>query len=525
MLGATMIMASTTSVTTSSMRYGEERARLNASSGITLARPRIEQDVLQAFLDAIYELNAGKDHIDMTMPQLAGITFNDLEYTFAPLPGHGNTAEDSALVTASVSLTGPPRQLSLAAQPTGGKGLHQDIYTFRVRLESEGHSVFDGREVARQEANVYVALLIEDGRVSSARPVIASNLPRTDRMLVPRKADPWDVVPSAYAAALYTIEYVESVRWPGTPDPPTGAWSGPPEVVSGPVAVGYDNGDKVYYWYLRGVPAGTAVNTPGAKLLAEDLWRFDTTYRRSDDTIQYQPQGGLPQRVKGTPEYAVLAVQAPRAYGASQQGGHDTLHDPQLVLPGGQIMPLSVVDRSWVPKFADLGSPDGGLYRVVSDPGDAAIGEGEGTFIVDTLVPPTNGSGWRLDTSDISIVDHGSYTIQVAGSTENNGLWGGPFGPPGQIELLGIVATRKRMRASFVTVPGGVEFSSGYTENSTHTIIEPNQPPPTSGGGGGPWYPPPPGDGPGAMAAVVMYVPLSSYYVPDAVHPRGPGSF
>jgi len=505
------------------MRYAEERARFNASSGLALAGPLVERDVSQAFLDAVYDLNAGKDRIDMTLPQLAGIAFTDFQYTFDQLPGQGNTAADSASVTVAVSLTGPPRQLSLAGQPTSGRGIHQDIYTFRVRLESEGRSTLNARQVARQEANVYVALLIEDGRVSSVRPVLAQSGLGPDRVLRPRERDPWQIVPTAYAATVYSFSFVGPVALPGTTAPPTGAWSGPPEVVLGPVAVGLDSGDKVYYWYLRGVPAGTVVATPGARLLAQDLWRFDTTYRQADDTIEYQPRGGPAQRVRGTPQYAVVAVHAPGAYAASQQAGNDTLSDPQLILPDGQILTFSITDRSWVPQFVDLNAPDGGRYRLVSDPGESRVGFGEGTFVVETLTPPATGSNWRLNTTDISIVNRGDFTITVPGSTENNGLWGGPFGPPGQIQLLGVSAVAKRMRASFASLPGGAEFSSGYSANSVHTLIEPNS---SSSGGGGsspPWYPPPPGDEPGAMAAVVMYVPLSSYFVPDAVRVGGSG--
>ena len=522
MLGATLIMATTTAVSTSSMRYGEERARLNATTGVALAGMEVESDVKQAFLSAIHQLNGRKDAVDMNLPQLSNVVFPELEYEYTTLPGAGNTDDDRATVRAIVTLAGPPKQVGLNGQPTEGKGLHQDVYTFRVRLTSEGRSAFGARQVARQEAQVYVAVLVHEGRVTADEPTIARNTNWPVEKNVPVEDDPWQIVPTAHAAVPDLMIGTVSGVQIGGGVPPSGAWSGPPQLVSGPTVVGLPNGNTAYYWYLRGVPAGSSVHSPNAKLVTLDAWRFDPTWRAADDTIQYRPHGGLPVRVKGTPEYAVVVASAPKAYAHSRQNGGTTWSGVELHLADGSIMPLPVVDRSWVPNMVDLASPDAGRYRLVADPGRIGIGTDEATFVVDELIrPPSPCSGcWRVDTTDVSVVDDRRLTITVPGSHENNGLWGGPFGPPEQITLVDVRAQRKRMKASFVAIPAGVEFSSGVVENSTHSTIEMNSPPGTVDGGD-PWDPPPPGDEPGAMALVVMYVPLSTYFVPDPVRGRG----
>lgn len=522
MLGATLIMASTTAVSTSSMRYGEERARLNATTGIALAGIEVEADVKHAFFSAIHALNGRKDAVDMNLPQLSNIVFPELEYEYATLPGAGNTDDDRAKVRAIVTLAGPPKQVGLSGQMGEGKGDHQDIYTFRVRLTSEGRSAFGARQVARQEAHVYVAVLVKEGRVTADEPRIARNAVWPVTKSVPVENDPWQIVPTARAAVpSFTIGSVTSVEI-GRGVPPSGAWSGPPEIVSGPTPVGLANGDTVYYWYLRGVPVGANIHTPGAKLVTVDTWRFDPTWRSTDDTIEYRPRGAGPMRVKGTPQYAVVVASAPTAYAQSRQNGGTTWSGVELRLPDGSVMPLPVVDRSWVPNMVDLASPDAGRYRLVADPGGIGVGEGEATYVVDELVrPPSPCPGcWRLDATDVSVVDDQRLAITVPGSHANNGLWGGPFGPPEQITLVDVRAQRKRMRASIVAIPSSVEFASGIVENSTHYTKEGNSPP-SGADDGDPWDPPPPGDEPGAMAVVVMYVPLSTYFVPDPVEERG----
>jgi hypothetical protein len=522
MLGATLIMASTTAVTTGSMRYGEERARLNATTGLALAAVEVEADVKQAFLRTIHQLNGRKHAVDMNLPQLSNVVFPELEYEYATLPGAGNTSDDRATVRAVVTLAGPPKQVGLNGQLSEGKGTHQDVYTFRVRLTSEGRSVFGSRQVARQEAHVYVGVLVQEGRVTSDEPTIASGAMWPVEKRRPVERDPWQIVPAAFATVpSLTIGTVTEIQIGGGA-PPSGAWSGPPEVVSGPTPAGLPNGDTVYYWYLRGVPTGSGVMASGAKLVTVDAWRFDPTWRALDDTIEYRPVGSPPVRVKGTPQYAVVVASAPSAYAQSRQSGGTTWSGVELRLPNGQVVSLPVVDRSWVPNMVDLNSPDSGRYRVVADPGRVGAGEGEASFVVDELVRPASPCSdcWRLDAADVSVVDDRSLQITVPGSHENQGLWGGPLGPPDAITLVDVRAQRKRMRASFVAVPAGVEFSGGYVENSTHRTVEAGGQPETDDGGD-PWDPPPPGDEPGAMAVVVMYVPLATYFVPDPVVVEG----
>ena len=90
----------------------------------------------------------------------------------------------------------------------------------------------------------------------------------------------------------------------------TGGWPRAPEIVAGPglsfpKAVGQPNGDTVYYWWMRGLPAGTqaaGASIPGAEVyvLAVDAWRFDPSYSLVDDQISYQRPDGTFARKYGS---------------------------------------------------------------------------------------------------------------------------------------------------------------------------------------------------------------------------------
>lgn len=522
MLGTVFISVATTSMTSGSLRYGEERARLNCVSGLSLGSMAVEHDVSQSMGDVVEQINATRTDRDLELPQLAALTFSEFNYHFDTLPGEGNTSDDRATVTATVTLAAPPQQLDVSGLKADGKDFHQDLYTFRVHLKAEATSSYGGRQTAVQDGYLYASVIVDDGAVTSGPIQITSTLPPE---FAPRPAADWSLVPTAYAdSGNYTIGSVFTMAMPPLSIPPAGGYNGIPRIIGPTHTAGYENGDRVYYWYVMGIPAGTQAG-PGVKILATDDWRFLSSYDPDTDTIEVRPNGGAAQRVKGSPLYAVVAAQAPKAYAFSQQatgsGPEPTFTAARVNLPNGP-WDIPIVDEAWKPVMRDLDAPNGGTYRVLGVPSDGTpMGEPASAWINRALQgPPELTDGTILRAESESGVATATWTITVQAAPPNSGLIGGSGSSsanPTPINLLTVTGRRADVTVSFYRQGEATAFSSVPINNAIHSTTPADNPTPPDPDDPGPWDPPDGGGGSAAQAVATLFVPLSTYFVPEQV--------
>lgn len=525
-IGTTMLTSATTSITEEAKRYGQDRARMNSESGLTMGDFRLKRELPVLFQQIVEASNeAGLDG----QQRLATLEFEPIEYTFA-IPGSGSTEEDTATVRVEIGLPGPPVVTNTSGTASGPEVGTVETYTFVARLASTGRSLYGASWAAERTSHVYVTIVlgeIESEVLTDLGGGGSIDMGAVDGPLfeTPERTGSWELVPSVYAAGTDAVTVgtatIGGRIWPlvwGPGGSSAGGWNKTPEIVTGPglvfpKAVGQPNGDLIYYWWIRGLPAGTtaeelASSVEGAEVyvLAVDAWRFDPSYSLADDLISYQRPDGTMGRKFGSPRYGVVAVRAPNPYYGAKAGPAAIL-DARIDVPGRGTVVLTVDDQSWKPNTTDTAYAGIG-YRVVGIPRDFPAGATAEARVVDPDSLPAGTPPLGLTASSESVLAESRSDITVPGEASSSSMVGtGGGGGSGTITLLSVTGRRANVGMSW-----GDGSSANATINSRHLLTPGSA---ITIGSGPPVIvdPPPPGGGGSRVQILaVMYVPLWTQY-------------
>jgi hypothetical protein len=294
----------------------------------------------------------------------------------------------------------------------------------------------------------------------------------------------------------------EADHWlsPTAPDP-TGAWTGPPEFEdpdgdpSG--VVGQPHGGMIYFWKLRGIK-GALPASANTMVLVTDDWRWRSSYRRVDDTIELTATDGRRFRRKATPEFGVVAVISPDV--DTQATSPTNTLVGALRLPNGTTVSLEVSDSSWIAErvqITDVTGADSEIAGVPKYPSSSIGRRWQGA------------PGPNADVTDESIVAEGTFAITVPGFSEDltaRSIFEYPLAPQTpdiSIKVLGGIASLRDLTVSF-----GV--NSGITRNGFYLLTQPAGP--------GVEIPiPPETPNPVAIRFAILYVPGDSTYIAEEV--------
>ncbi len=524
MLAMTLITNTTAGIAGEARRYAADRARMNSESGLTLTEFRLKKELPKLLKRVVTEANAD-DQFGGQM-SLSTLRFEPMDYSWGPLPGEGNTAEDTADVRVEITLPGPPIATNTSGLPSGPEVGTVETYCFGAHLTSTGHSISRTKWTTEKISNLYVTLVLGE-----IEPDVMSGLTLGNVIEISEshRADDdgpwWDPTPTAYAAGGQ-IAVESATLYPAgqflmsAGSAPSGGWTGDPQIVSGPTEVGLPNGGSVFYWYVRGLPTGTeftvaADDTYGATgyVLATDGWRFNPSYRASDDTVPIQQPDGTVVHKKGSPHYAVVAIKSPEGENGLLAAFNRGIITKTVNVPGYGSMRFEIrlLDSHWIPHVLDIRDFNGNLYQVVGWPD---IREAVGGYAAVFGQSSTSGSTLNLRVEsaetiqafiqginvpgDVPASDHAITTNQITASA------------PGQIPLVLVNGRQADVRMSFGS-PGASAVVS--TVNSAHAV----SPLGAVDFGGGVIIvdPPPPGGVSKVQIIAVMYVPLWTSYVPD----------
>lgn len=529
MLGMTMIVNSTAGITSEARRDAEDRARLNAESGLTMADFALKREMPVLLKRVAVAANAEEGFAGPNM--LSGIEFAPVDYHFE-IPGEGNTAEDAADVRVEVTLPGPATTTNFSGVGAGPELGAVETYCFVANLRSTGRSKGGAAIVADRVSHVYVTLVLGEIEAGTLAGLGTGNVIEigagASPLLDPRVPESsWELVPSAMAANTSIQVGSVTVRdiglWTITPGgAATGSWTGGPvEVVPDERRMaGLPGGDTFYYFYVRGLPDGSVAvppqpgDTPGAVsyVLATDGWRFTPNYRAADDTVPIRMPGGAIVRKMGTPNYGVIAVRAPIGVDAARAASPPVPLRFRIYIPGLGSQQYEVADRQWAPETVEAN----GSYTLLGWPNPSEIGSPSG------YVGAVNAGGAAaINLRHDANVTVGTFVggIGVPGDVPAGGQMVGTGGSggttPGTIPLMTILGRRARVTMSY---DGSGGRATAETTNSGHTAA-PAEGIGIGGGGGGGGViivdPPPPGTEPKVRIIAVMYVPLWTSYVPD----------
>jgi hypothetical protein len=531
MFAMNLTSSATTALQFEQARYGADRARLNALSGITLAERSLKSALPSILKRALATANESPETYDTRFGVLSGATFEPILFTYDPLPGDGLTHEDTAHVDVEIALRCPPETVSLAGVPAGGEGEKSEKYTFEVRLTSTGRSIFGAAARVERISHLYAGLVLGGGldpataTALGSGNIIAAAAPPLEGRRQDGPAWAWELVPAAYAdtgdldATIFHFGPVS--QWTHSPGGPPGGWSTPPEVITGPHRVGLTNGDCVYYWYMRGVPGGTVglTGAGGAQtlVLATDDWRFDPSYDPGTDTIAYRRPDGLIGRKQGSPLYAVVAVQAPGPTGAWEILGESGSLQASYQLSNHGIVKLEVIARDWLTQVARAIAPNGVRYTIAGVP-SLSDTEAPTSTILEPNLDENNELFILRATEQIGVETMPPTDIQVRGASSENsqlfGLTAQSTPSTGMISLLTVRGRRGEVRMEWQSVLGpAVDALS--TINSNHEIarvggmsIDGSPPIVVS--------PPPQSTPPRTLIIAMTYVPIWTYSVNES---------
>lgn len=524
MLAMTLITNTTAGIAGEARHYAADRARMNSESGLTLTEFKLKKELPKLLKRVVTEANAD-DQFGGQM-SLSTLRFEPMDYSWGPLPGEGNTAEDTANVRVEITLPGPPIATNTSGLPSGPEVGTVETYCFVAHLMSTGHSISRTKWTTEKVSNVYVTLVLGE-----IEPDVMSglNLGNVIEISENDRGDDgpwWDPTPTAYAAGGHITVESATLHPAGqfvlsSGGAPSGGWNGEPQIVSGPTEVGLPNGGSVFYWYVRGLPTGTAFtvapdDTYGAEgyVLATDGWRFSPSYRSSDDTVPIQQPDGTIVRKKGSPHYAVVAIKSPEGVDGLLAAFNGGIINKTINVPGYGSMRFmaQVLSSHWVPNAVDVRSVSSTPYRVVGWPD---IREAIGGYA--SVSGPTNGSASELDLQvehvitlqsfiqgisvpgDVPVSDHTVTTNQTAAAA------------PGQIPLVIVNGRQADVVMSYRSF-GSRETVS--TRNSAHAISPLGAV--DLSGNVIIVDPPPPGGSSRVRIIAIMYVPLWTSYVPDS---------
>lgn len=503
------------------------RANDNAESAVVRAELVLKQQLGERLRQVAADA-ARAGTINMRVPVFVGAEFKPMHFDFDfNFPGYDPDERGSADVL--IRLAGPPRSKTLAGLEGERKGVMLDAYDFTVEIRGTGTSSMNATAHAIEFATQKVWVL--SGPPDSPI-IVKANALSTGAVASREPVAPPPTAPAARTTGRDEDQYIPSgavtigpisghVIWSVPPDPANGMWTGDPEVVSGPTRYGYDKGDAVYVYELRGVPGGTRGANPNTTVLATDDWRFSTEYNRGTDTRDYYegPGHALTPR-KGTPWYAIVAVRPPSA----GEGLELPLGTGQLVLPGDRVVTLPPVPDGWQSEARRIQGPDGRPYDVTAQPHvptnpDTASGDG---FFVDNVPGPTGTRPQAIG----PLVASTTTTIYADGYAQdlatNPNIFGGLAHQysgtgPVRIPLLAVMARQNQLTVGFAS--GG---TSVVLNNAKHYVFEPDDPPQ-------PGVPPPDGggcsdcDGPTPTIALIglMFVGGDIVPVSDAIDEDG----
>ncbi len=534
MFSATLLASSSVGVTAEARRYAQQRAQLNALSGLVLAEAQLKHDLPPLFRQLASQANAAGSGIDQSLPYLAGVTFDPVDMHFA-MPGSDATADDTADVRVEIGLPAPPEAVSLAGVPlAAGEVQRSEKYTFKVSLTSTGHSIHESRAVARRSSSAFVGVVIGGGMDSGLRSTLGSgNVIVVDNNTAPfyeerKDSDEWNLMPVAYADSGLTLgsthQQLVTNYTTSNGQPPTGGWSGEPILLNyaTPMKAGLANGDEIYYWYVKGLPPGSIGDSPGGApavagshglVLASDDWRFSSSYRASDDTISIQRPDGTITRGQGSPLYGVIGIQAPSAYDGARGTPLPTL-DGWFRFPGVGDRRYVVTENSWKPDMA-LPNLGGTQYTTVGYPENPIDrGSTPGARVVSPAPPPgttvvvASERNAQLTTTNITVPGTPGSQDQMTGTP------GFPSGGAGLVTVATVSAIRADIAMNWSS--GG---SAGTTTNSSHGVVL-AAPISIDGGGIVPIDPPPPGGTPTTQIIAFLYWPGSTWWLPDRIDPN-----
>ena len=156
MAGA-LFASSTAAVVTESDRYALDRAKLNAKNG-TIEMDEYLQPELAATIRELIE-QATAAGAEFGNANFATVVFPAYEQRFE-MHGTGATADDFAVVAATVTLAGAPtiRTVRGPSADTGPTRLEE--YRFRVRMQSTGHSWGGAEAMYEHESDVLIEVEI-----------------------------------------------------------------------------------------------------------------------------------------------------------------------------------------------------------------------------------------------------------------------------------------------------------------------------------------------------------------------------
>lgn len=540
-------------------RSGQLRANVNSLSAITLSEREIRTGLPGILKARLEEIAGDAATFPTTLPNLAGLSFNTIRFSYDPLPGSRQTADDRAEVEAEISLAAPPANYTLGGLPGGSNAAGQEIYTFQVRLRSTGYAPGGSQFTNERVSYAYVAMLTRANidprileRLAAGSPLRASN-----SFASPHRTDPtspgggfWDIVPVAHAAGGIglsdaQVSQVNPANLAGGGGASGGAWQGAPvlaptsgDLPQNPVSLGRANGNRAWVFYLKGVPQHSTIEAQGgaefATIQATDDWRFLPEYDRGTDTAVLS-NGTTGQNVRrhGSPRYAVAVVQAPAVDRAPDSGYSGFQPRAVLRTPGGHSITLDANDTSWRANTNILmHASSGGRWRAVGIPTNYPRVAHRGE-VVEAIAPsPALGStGMFLGTSEAQLEEFdGGAAAEVRVPVHPNDTYpGGPFSgriSPGQSSLiLANLWTRTANVTVRLTTDNGTVFDEQTMLNAQHAFLPPQAG--VGGGGGIVVDPPPPGcincDPPPVSIWGVFYVPIYTYAVEGPLEPIRPG--
>ena len=538
MFSATLLAASSVGVTSEARRYGQQRAGLNALSGLVLAEAQLKRDLPGLFKRLAADANASRGATDERLPYLAGVTFDPVEMHFA-MPGSDAGPEDTADVHVEITLPAPPEAVSLAGLPVAaGEVQRSEKYTFKVSLTSTGRAIYESKAVARRTSKAFVGLVIGGRLDAGVRGTLAGGniieigAAGTHFYDQPRETGGWDLVPPAYAdggiGSGSVHQGVVSNYTLSQGGNPTGGWSGEPLLLgyATPMKAGFASGNAVYYWYAKGLPPGSVGDPSGGApavagsrgiVMATDDWRFSSSYRASDDTISVQGPDGRITRGQGSPLYGVIAIQAPSPYDAAKLPDPLPALDAWFSIPGVGYRRYVVTDNVWWPETA-LPVHDLTQYTTIGYPENPSE---RGSTPEAQIVRPAPPPGVSIAVDSETNVQTSNTTIAVPGNPGSGGQMMGTGGIPspgsGQVGVAIVSGRSARIGMRWGGAWAGV---AGATTNSLHGLVL-GEPVTIGGGGDIPIDPPPPGGTPTTELIAFLYWPGSTWWLPERIEPNG----
>lgn len=526
-------------------RWRQAQARRAAENALVRWHRDLREEAVPAIREALGRVAGDPGRYDPRSQVLTGLRFAPIRasYDATPLDGEMRPVGRHVVeVEARVALGGPPEVTNLAGVSAEGRSGAEETYTFLVHAtarsrvsEPEGgrtasHTL---RDVTAVKVTILTRYAIDPGVLAGLK----DTGPRAGRVggrgmgdERPREARGfWDLVPPAYADSeeYFAVQAVDEVmpHVRTTGGPPSGGWSGAPEIVSGPTEVGYSNGNTAYYWYLKGVPTGSRVvvveGPATAEIMAYDDWRFHEAYNRGTDMAPLWAPDRPSVMRWGSPRYAVVVVRAKPAY------EQPVLKEPievKLTTPGGEITlaPLS----TWEARTADMRGPTGNPYTVVGMPGGA---EGAltpwGAIIENNNNPPISSYGGTLTAveSNRRVLLAGSSVVNVEIHDYDRQNPQGPFSRMTVVNGRLLLLSGASVRASVLVSVSSSTFNSVADRPTDNGHTHWGVPPPQIGGdvpNCEDCGPPPPCPGcdpppPPVSIFAVMVVPLHTWSVPD----------